>query len=95
MRSARKGFELPVTKLNFRPSRLKSTARCGRRSPVLQSGEENAADVAVLISAVHQLDSLIHYRRMILATGIPDTEPDFHRDDGDDSDAGIEPIYRR
>jgi TRAP-type uncharacterized transport system substrate-binding protein len=58
----------------------------------LASGEENAADVAVVISAVHRLDSLIHYRRMILATGIPDTEPDFHRDDGD---AGIEPIYQR
>jgi hypothetical protein len=61
----------------------------------IASGEENAADVAVLISAVHRLDSLIHHRRMILATGIPDTEPDFHRDDGDDGDAGIEPIYRR
>lgn len=58
----------------------------------IASGEENAADVAVLISAVHRLDSLIHYRRMMLATGIPDAEPDFSRADGD---AGIEAIYRR
>jgi TRAP-type uncharacterized transport system substrate-binding protein len=54
--------------------------------------EENAADVAVLISAVHRLDNLIHHRRMILATGIPDAKPDFHRGDGD---AGIEATYRR
>jgi hypothetical protein len=56
------------------------------------SDEENAADVAVLISAVHRLDNLIHHRRMILATRIPDAKPDFHRDDGD---AGIEATYRR
>jgi hypothetical protein len=29
---------------------------------------------------------------MILATGIPDAKPDFHRGDGD---AGIEATYRR
>ena len=56
------------------------------------SGEENAADVAALISAVHRLDNLIHHRRTILATGIPDAEPDFYREEGD---AGIEAIYRR
>jgi hypothetical protein len=40
MRSAQKDSELPVTKPNFRPSRLKSTARCGRGSPVLQARGE-------------------------------------------------------
>jgi hypothetical protein len=39
------------------------------------SGEEDAADVTVLISAAHRLDNLIYHRRMMLATGIPDAKP--------------------
>jgi hypothetical protein len=58
----------------------------------IASGEQGAADVAVLISAVHRLDNLIHHRRMILATGVPDAQSDLSRDDGD---AGIEAIQRR
>ena len=94
IRTARDEAELSAIEAEVDGSLRAKIAPLQRMFPgtSVASGEEDAVDVAVLISAVHRLDSLIHYRRMILATGMPDTEPDFHRDDGD---AGIEPIYRR
>ena len=73
---------------------IEAEVDCSLRAEIasIASGEESDADLAVLISAVHRLDNLIHHRRIILATGIPGAGPDSYRNHGD---AGIEAIYRR
>jgi TRAP-type uncharacterized transport system substrate-binding protein len=60
---------------------IEAEVDCSLRAGIasIASGEESDADLAVLISAVHRLDNLIHHRRIILATGIPDAEPDLYR----------------
>jgi NMT1-like family len=60
---------------------IEAEVDCSLRAGIasIASGEESDADLAVLISAVHRLDNLIHHRRIILATGIPDAGPDLYR----------------